>query len=194
MVLAQRNRVPEAITAFNSALRVDPTNGAAYLQLALALERSGRHQEALSAAREAEKLGEQVPAPLLAPTAGVPPPPSVACPGEKVSLDDGHPDYTAYLEVVRARIRQNWIYPRALGEQRIGGDLLLEFRIVPDGRVDCLVLHRSTGFPELDEAAMTAVRKAQPFPPLPDRLGDRPLDIRSSFRYQIEGTSLPTGK
>jgi TonB family protein len=61
--------------------------------------------------------------------------------------------------------------------------------------VDGLVLHRSSGVVELDEAAMIAVRKAQPFPPVPDHVpGNRSLDIHSTFRYQIDDGSGSTVK
>lgn len=188
-ILARRGRISEAVTAFNSALRVDPGNGPAYLEMALALEGVGRHDDAVRAAQEAHRLGEKVPATLLAPPLAAAPPPRIACPGERILLDDESPSpHRAYLDVVRSRIRQNWVYRRTQGERAIGGDLLLEFRITSDGRVDCLVLHCSSGAVELDEAAITAVRKAQPFPPVPDHVaGDRSLDIHSTFRYQILG-------
>lgn len=194
-ILAKRGRIAEALTAFDSALRVDPANGPAYLQKALTLEGVGRHDEAVRAAGEAQKLGEKIPVALLAPSPAAAIPPQTACPGERVLLDEESSSHQAYLDVVRSRIRANWVYPRTQGERRIGGELRIEFRITADGRVDCLVLHRSSGVVELDEAAMIAVRKAQPFPPVPDHVpGNRSLDIHSTFRYQIDDGSGSTVK
>ena len=66
------------------------------------------------------------------------------------------------------------------------GDLLIEFRIAKDGRLDFIELRRSSGVTVLDDAALTAVKLAQPFPPVPDDIARRTLSINSTFRYQIK--------
>lgn len=46
-------------------------------------------------------------------------------------------------------------------------------------------LRRSSGSAILDDAALTALKLAQPFPPLPDGLASDTLRINGAFRYQI---------
>jgi TonB family protein len=66
------------------------------------------------------------------------------------------------------------------------GDVLIELRIAKDGRLDRVWLLRSSGVPAFDEAALTAVQGAQPFPPVPDEVAKQTLAINAAFRYRIE--------
>jgi protein TonB len=103
-----------------------------------------------------------------------------------ISLDTADPRYKDYFNKIRERIKANWIYPRQAGEHGIEGELLIEFHIAKDGRVVYLELRRSSGTAILDDAALTAIKLAQPFPPLPDELAKRALAINGAFRYQIQ--------
>jgi TonB family protein len=92
---------------------------------------------------------------------------------------------TTYLDEVRERIKAKWVYPRRAGERGIEGELVIEFSIAMDGRLEYIKLQDSSGTRILDEAAMTAVRLAQPFDPVPDEIAERTLAINGRFRYQI---------
>lgn len=110
--------------------------------------------------------------------------------GEPVPLDTPEPKYQDYFNKIRERIKANWIYPREAGDRGIQGELLIEFHIAKDGRLEYLDLRRSSGEEILDRFAMNAVRLAQPFPPVPDHIAKQVLSINGSFRYQIIGASL----
>ncbi len=110
--------------------------------------------------------------------------------GEPIPLDTPEPRYQDYFNKVREKIRANWIYPREAGDRGIQGELLLEFRIAKDGRLEYIELRNSSGAEILDRFAMNAVRLAQPFPPVPDEISKRALAINGMFRYQIIGASL----
>ncbi len=56
-VAAQRRNWPEAISRFREAVRIDPSFALGYLNLGLALGRSGQYTEARSAVLRSEKLG-----------------------------------------------------------------------------------------------------------------------------------------
>ncbi len=73
------------------------------------------------------------------------------------------------------------------GVRGIGGELLIEFHIGKDGRLEFVELRRSSGTPILDDAALAAVKQAQPFPPVPDDIAKRWLTVNGSFRYNITG-------
>ncbi|MGH7397462.1 MAG: energy transducer TonB, partial [Candidatus Rokuibacteriota bacterium] len=105
--------------------------------------------------------------------------------GEPIPLDTQEPKYQDYFNQVRERIKSKWTYPRQAGERGIEGDLLIEFHIAKDGRLAHIELRNSSGTPILDDAAMTAVKLAQPFPPVPDAIAKRTLAINGQFRYQI---------
>jgi periplasmic protein TonB len=105
--------------------------------------------------------------------------------GQPIPLDTPEPKYQDYFNKVRERIKANWVYPRQAGERNIEGELLIEFHIAKDGRLEYIELRDSSGTRILDDAAMTAVKLAQPFPPVPDDIAKRTLAINGQFRYQI---------
>ena len=105
--------------------------------------------------------------------------------GDPIPLDTVEPKYQDYFNKVRDRIKANWVYPRQAGERNIEGELLIEFHIAKDGRLEFIELRHSSGTQILDDAALTAVKLAQPFPPVPDDIAKRSLAINGQFKYQI---------
>ncbi len=105
--------------------------------------------------------------------------------GEAIPLDTPEPKYQDYFNKVRERIKSKWVYPRPAGERGIEGELLIEFHIAKDGRLAFIELRHSSGTAILDDAALTAVKLAQPFPPVPDDIAKQTLAINGQFRYQI---------
>jgi protein TonB len=105
--------------------------------------------------------------------------------GTPIPLDTQEPKYQDYFNKVRERIKANWIYPRPAGERGIEGELLIEFHIAKDGRVSYIQLRNSSGTQILDDAALTAIKLAQPFPPVPDAIAKQTLAINGQFKYQI---------
>jgi protein TonB len=105
--------------------------------------------------------------------------------GQPIPLDTPEPKFQDYFNKVRERIKANWVYPRQAGERNIEGELVIEFHIAKDGRLEFIELRDSSGTRILDDAALTAVKLAQPFPPVPDDIAKRTLAINGQFRYQI---------
>jgi len=105
--------------------------------------------------------------------------------GQPIPLDTPEPKFQDYFNKVRERIKANWVYPRQAGERNIEGELLIEFHIAKDGRLEYIELLDSSGTRILDDAALTAVKLAQPFPPVPDDIAKHTLAINGQFRYQI---------
>jgi protein TonB len=105
--------------------------------------------------------------------------------GEPIPLDTPEPKYQDYFNKIRERIKANWIYPRQAGDRGIEGELLIEFHIAKDGRLSYIELRHSSGTTILDDAALTAVKLAQPFPPVPDAIAKQTLAINGQFKYQI---------
>ena len=91
-----------------------------------------------------------------------------------------------YFICVQEQIAAKWGFPLAAGQRRLEGDLLIESRIAKDGGLERVWLLRSSGIPAFDEAALTAVQGAQPFPPVLDELAKQAIAINATFRYRIE--------
>jgi protein TonB len=105
--------------------------------------------------------------------------------GEPIPLDTPEPKYQDYFNKIRERIKSKWTYPRQAGERGIEGELLIEFHIAKDGRLEFIALRNSSGVAILDDYALTAVKLAQPFPPVPDDIAKQTLAINGQFKYQI---------
>jgi len=72
-------------------------------------------------------------------------------------------NYTA----IRDSILGNLQYPMMARRRGWSGQVELAFTIAPDGQVHDLKILTSSGFPILDEQAMTAIRRSAPFRPAP---------------------------
>jgi periplasmic protein TonB len=105
--------------------------------------------------------------------------------GQPIPLDTPEPKYQDYFNKIRERIKSKWTYPRQAGDRGIEGELLIEFHIAKDGRLEFIALRNSSGVAILDDYAMTAVKLAQPFPPVPDEIAKQSLAINGQFKYQI---------
>ena len=81
----------------------------------------------------------------------------------------GDPGQTARLQAIwgakiRARIDRNKRYPRG---SNASGDVTIELQVARDGTLVSHRLRQSSGFSELDAAAMNAVARAKRFPKAP---------------------------
>ncbi|HMC94902.1 MAG TPA: TonB family protein, partial [Polyangia bacterium] len=73
------------------------------------------------------------------------------------------------------RIRE---FPKALALRLEQGETFVQFVVGVDGRLgDGPRAVKSSGFEEFDAAAIRAVRRAAPFPPMPDPGASRPLSV-----------------
>jgi TonB family protein len=106
--------------------------------------------------------------------------------GEPVPLDSKDPRYSDYLKQLRRQIQDKWAYPREAAERDLQGQLIVEIGIAKDGRLAYLDLRRSSGVRVLDVYAMNAVRLAQPFPPVPDRISLTGFPVTVVFNYILE--------
>src|SRR5262245_56375492 len=100
-----------------------------------------------------------------------------------VSLNTREPRYLTYFETVKRAIQQVWEYPEKALRGGLEGKLILEFTILEDGEVVGPRLLHSSGFLELDQEAMRAVRAASPFKPIPASVGRNRIDVLASFEY-----------
>ncbi len=91
----------------------------------------------------------------------------------------GNAAVSNYPGKVRARLTRALRYPSEARRGGIKGDAQVRFTVRADGQVASISLARSTGSPILDEAALEAVRRAAPFPKIPDGAG------RDSWAFTI---------
>jgi TonB family protein len=91
--------------------------------------------------------------------------------------------YQRYILEIRQRVNDALETPRALVLRLEQGVAIVEFVVDVDGRLgEGPRIVKSSGFAEFDTAALRAVRRAAPFPPMPT---DRPSDRQSARRLPV---------
>jgi TonB family protein len=120
--------------------------------------------------------------------------------GDPVTLDSKDPRYSDFLEQVRRRIKEHWGYPcvKNLSTRQceyLSAQLIVEFGILKSGRLQFVEIVRSSGYEIYDSYAVTAIRLADPYPPVPAEMiarmrpGSTGTVIGAHFNYITE-TSL----
>ena len=101
-----------------------------------------------------------------------------------------------WMRAVTERVRQFFIYPPAALAVRRTGLVMVHFGVRRDGVIEKLQISKSSGDAGLDKAAMEIMQKAQPLPPIPDRMhadrveGEMPINfgVRSFSGSGTTGT------
>jgi protein TonB len=109
---------------------------------------------------------------------------SPAAPG---STGDGGgipPEYDPYLQRFRHRVEESAGYPLAARREGLFGRVELEVLLDPSGRVSAVRVVRSSSHAVLDDAALDAVRSAEP-EPFPAHLPRRPLRVRLPLAFEL---------
>ncbi len=95
------------------------------------------------------------------------------------------PDFGPYMKELQRRIKMNWDPPKGDQSKRV----ILLFSIARDGRLLNVSVHRSSGLPAADKAAIDAVKLTAPFRPLPAEFKGNSVDIQFTFDYNVFGVS-----
>ncbi|MEP9373446.1 TonB family protein [Mesorhizobium sp. KR1-2] len=91
----------------------------------------------------------------------------------------GNAAVSNYSGKIVAKLRQALRYPAQARRQGVHGETLVSFVVAADGRVSSIRMVGSSGSTVLDKAALDAVRRAAPFPPIPEAAG------RSSWNFTV---------
>ncbi|HRZ14061.1 MAG TPA: TonB family protein [Candidatus Omnitrophota bacterium] len=96
---------------------------------------------------------------------------------------------TEYLNFVQQKINSLLIYPDEAIENGWEGIVTLKVTIAADGNLKAIMIAESSGYPILDEQAVTAVRDAGPYPLPEDYDGYEEVEIVLPLRYAISDIS-----
>ena len=97
--------------------------------------------------------------------------------------------YISYFASIKRKIELVWQYPYEAAAAGVQGELMLDFVIARNGRVDSIEMVRSSGSKILDDEAIRSIRVAAPFDPIPAQYKIPSLLIRGRFVY-IHGGGL----
>lgn len=121
---------------------------------------------------------ERTPEPKLAPN---PPPP----PQDDLAFPESRPDQSALVSSVRNGIDAAKRYPRLARQAGFQGRTLLKFKLLRSGDVAELNVLESSGYEILDEAALSAVRRAAPFPGEGSKVSGQWIEVILPVVFQL---------
>ncbi|MGO9379758.1 MAG: energy transducer TonB [Dissulfurispiraceae bacterium] len=104
-----------------------------------------------------------------------------------ITFDTSEFKYYGYMQRLRDKIQNVWKYPQSAAQKGVYGDLYIEFTIKKTGKLGAVQLVRTSGYKDLDEAAIKALKDADPYWPLPDDIGEQSLTITGHFIYSLYG-------
>lgn len=105
--------------------------------------------------------------------------------GKTLQLNTSEFRYQKYLMNMKRRIELHWEYPELAVRSGWEGKLNINFTIKKDGTIGDIALTKSSGYPVLDDAAITALKLASPFPTFPENFGIEQINIKGQFEYNI---------
>jgi protein TonB len=105
-------------------------------------------------------------------------------------------DVAVYLDGWRRKIERvgTMNFPDVARRKKLSGTPVIEVTIGSDGKLLQSVIRRSSGYAEIDEAAMRILKLAAPFDPFPGELSVKHDEIRIAYEWQfLGGASQGTG-
>lgn len=91
-----------------------------------------------------------------------------------------------YAQGIKLQIESQKRYPSRSKRQGNEGTVVLRFTILKTGEIRDLELISGSPFDDINEAALKAVRKAMPFPNLPDEIGRDFLKLVIPFNFELK--------
>jgi periplasmic protein TonB len=90
-----------------------------------------------------------------------------------------------WMRAVTDRVRQVFYYPGAALASRITGVAMMHFVVRKDGKLDRLEIAKSSGDAGLDKAALDIMQRAQPLPPIPERMHTDRVDGELPINFGV---------
>jgi colicin import membrane protein/protein TonB len=86
-----------------------------------------------------------------------------------------------YYSMIWAKIKQEWTLPQNLPKDKLDLEAIIVVIIEKDGKVQKSYFEKKSGNTLYDQMAMRAIKKAEPFPPIPKEFSDEPFEIGIRF-------------
>ncbi len=92
----------------------------------------------------------------------------------------------SYLLLINKIIKKNVKYPFIAKKNGIEGKVIIQFKILKDGKVKDIKIVKSSGFKILDKSAIKAILSSVPFPGFPKKLERNSLAIKVPINFFLE--------
>ena len=111
-----------------------------------------------------------------------------------ISANTREYEFAAYMQAWVAKVERvgNLNYPDEIRKMKLTGDLIMTVGINVDGSIESIDIRRSSGKPQLDQAATRIVRLAGPYSPLPEHINTSVdvLHITRTWRFSRDFKGL----
>jgi colicin import membrane protein len=87
-----------------------------------------------------------------------------------------------YYNLIWQRIRSVWVLPEEALRGQKNLETIITIRIAKDGQIENIQFEQKSGNALLDESALRAIKKANPFPPLPPGMEEEKFDVGVRFK------------
>ena len=91
-----------------------------------------------------------------------------------------------YQDMVKQRIESCRRYPNWAKKQGFEGIVSLTFTVLSTGQVQDIKIIQSSGFNILDEEAIVTIKRANPFPPIPEEFRKSYLEMEVSIVFKLK--------
>ena len=114
-----------------------------------------------------------------------PPPPPEPIPEPEPKVDV-KAIQSQYVGSVKSKIYGSKFYPESAQRMEQEGSVKVSFTVTSGGSVSGVSVSSSSGFSELDNAAVQAVKNAAPFGAIPPELGKSSLSMSITLKYYLK--------
>ncbi len=105
---------------------------------------------------------------------------------EDVDTHQDDKDMMRYKDIIKAKIASYTRYPALARKKDIEGIVYIVFTILSDGMAEDIKIVESSGSEILDKEAVKTVKRASPFPSIPERFELSLLTIKVPFVFVLE--------
>ena len=91
-----------------------------------------------------------------------------------------------YSRYIQNKIASSKKYPKKAKRDGREGEVTVQFTVLKSGSIRNLFLVSRTPYDDINKAALNAVRRAAPFPRLPEEIGREFLELELPFRFELK--------
>ncbi len=83
--------------------------------------------------------------------------------------------------MIWSKVKQEWTVPGSVITKKDELETIVVIVIDKQGKIQKTWIEKKSGNNIYDQTAMRAIKKAEPFPPLPKELGENPFELALRF-------------
>jgi len=104
---------------------------------------------------------------------------------DTISIDTKDKRYVSYTSLIKKGIMDHWTYPTEALISLVQGRITVLFSLEGDGKMTYVNITQGSGHDILDQEVIRAINSAAPFPPFPESITAKRLNINATFNYRL---------